>query len=215
MLQAADAVEEGRLAGAVGTDDPDDVAFGDLERHAVDRGHATETFRDITQLELWCGGGAHSDVSRSDRRRYDRLNRLRPPKKSITPRGMKITTTTSSTPRITCATIGRASVETNGISKEMGRLPPRNWISSCRRTAPAAGPNTVPVPPMSAIRIIWTLYSIGNALSWLMKTFHWEKIPPARPVRAAASAKAETLYAVVLTPMTDAASSFSRIAIKP
>src|SRR6267378_3671530 len=190
MLQAADAVEQGRLAGAVGTDDPDDVAFRDLERHAVDRGDATETFRDITQLELWCGGGAHSDVSRSDRRRYERLNRLRPPKKSITPRGMKITTTTSSTPRITCATIGRASVETNGISKEMGRLPPRNWI-------------------------IWTLYSIGNALSWLMKTFHWEKIPPARPVRAAASAKAETLYAVVLTPMTDAASSFSRIAIKP
>ena len=66
---------------------------------------------------------------------------------------------------MTCATIGRASLETNGRSNEIGRLPPRNWISSCRRTAPAAGPKTVPVPPSSAIRIIWTLYSIGNVLS--------------------------------------------------
>jgi len=94
---------------------------------------------------------------------------------------------------MTCATMGRASDETNGRSNEIGSVPPRNWMSSCRRMAPAAGPNTVPVPPSSAIRIIWTLYSMGNTFSWLMKTFHWEKIPPARPVRAAASAKAATL----------------------
>ena len=94
---------------------------------------------------------------------------------------------------MTCATMGRAVSETNGMSADIGRLPPRNWISSCRRTAPAAGPNTVPVPPSSAIRIIWTLYSIGNVLSWLMKTFHCEKIPPASPVSAAARAKAATL----------------------
>ncbi len=65
------------------------------------------------------------------------------------------------------------------------------------------------------MRIIWTLYSIGNVLSWLMKTFHWEKIPPASPVRAAAIANAAILNAVVLTPRTAAASSFSRIATRP
>ena len=94
---------------------------------------------------------------------------------------------------MTCATIGRAASETNGMSADIGRLPPRNWIRSCSSTAPAAGPKTDPVPPSSAIRIIWTLYSMGNALSWLMNTFHCEKIPPANPVSAAARAKAATL----------------------
>src|SRR5712692_2836078 len=216
VINAADAVQQRRLAGAVGADDAHDVAFGDLEVHSVHRGHAAESLGDSAQLELGRRGGrTHRDVSRSERRRYARLSRVRPPKKSMTPRGTKITTATRSKPRMTCATMGRASDETNGMSNEIGRVPPRNWMSSCRRTAPAAGPNTVPVPPSSAIRIIWTLYSIGNTLSWLMKTFHWEKIPPARPVRAAASAKAATLYAVVLTPSTEAASSFSRIAIRP
>src|SRR5260370_15732185 len=213
VINAADAVQQRRLARAVGTDDADDVAFGDLEIHPVHRSHATKALGDAAQLEL--RHRAHSDVSRSERRKYARLNRVRPPKKSMTPRGTKMTTPTRSRPRMTCATMGRASDETNGMSNEIGRVPPRNWMSSCKRTAPAARPNTVPVPPSRAIRIIWTLYSIGNTLPWLRETFHSERAPPARPVRAAASAKAATLYAVVLTPSTEAASSFSRIAIRP
>src|SRR5258708_33683395 len=191
-VHPADAVEQRRLARAVGADDPDDLALPHLELDAIDRRYSPKPLGHVQQLQLR-RGCAQSEVSRSDRRRYARLRWLRPPKKAITPRGTKITTPTRSRPRMICATTGRAVSETNGRSNESGRVPPRNWIRSWRRIAPAAGPNTVPVPPSSAIRIIWTLYSIGNALSWLMKTFHWEKIPPARPVSAAASAKAATL----------------------
>src|ERR1700682_735823 len=191
-MHSADAVEQRRLARAVRADDADDLALPHLERHTVHGGHAPEALRHPTQLEL-SSRGVHSEVSRNERRKYAQLKRVRPPKKSITPRGMKITTTISSRPRMICATIGCAWSETKGIWIEIGRLPPRNWISSCSKMAPTAGPNTVPVPPSSAIRIIWTLYSIGNALSWLIKTFHCEKIPPASPVSAAASAKAATL----------------------
>src|SRR4029077_8856095 len=135
----------------------DDVALGDLEVHPVHRGHSTEPLDDAPQLELRGRGRTHNDVSRREPRREARLRRVRPPKKSTTPRGTKITTTIKSRPRITWATMGRASEETNGRANEIGRVPPRNWISSCRRTAPTAGPNTVPVPPSKAIRIIWTL----------------------------------------------------------
>ena len=64
---------------------------------------------------------------------------------------------------------------------------------SVRATAPATGPSTVPAPPTTAIRIIWTLSETANTFSWLMKLFHWAKIPPARPVSAAAMQKAATL----------------------
>src|SRR6202165_892144 len=130
VIDAADAVEQRGLARSVGPDDADDVALGDLEGHAVHGGHSAEALGDATQLQLRRRGRAHSEVSRSDRRRYARLSRARPPKKSITPRGTKITTSTKSRPRMICATIGRAPAETNGMSSEIGRLPPRNWISS-------------------------------------------------------------------------------------
>src|ERR1700694_510584 len=148
VIDAADAVEQRGLARSVGPDDADDVALGDLEGHAVHGGHSAEALGDAAQLQLrlhlptlWggrlCPEGtagwgcrAHSEVSRSDRRRYARLSRARPPKKSITPRGTKITTSTKSRPRMICDTIVRALAETNGMSSEIGRLPPRNWISS-------------------------------------------------------------------------------------
>src|SRR5437763_10818312 len=44
-IDAGDHVEGGRLAGAVGTDETVDVAFGDLERHLVHRAQAVEAFR--------------------------------------------------------------------------------------------------------------------------------------------------------------------------
>ncbi len=64
---------------------------------------------------------------------------------------------------------------------------------SSSEIAPATGPSTVPAPPRTAIRIIWTLSESANTFSWLMKLFHWAKIPPARPVSAAAMQKAPTL----------------------
>ena len=66
-------------------------------------------------------------------------------------------------------------------------------MMSSRTTAPATGPSTVPVPPMTAIKIIWTLAEMGKTFSWLTKLFHWAKIPPASPVSAAARQNAATL----------------------
>src|SRR5207302_2582015 len=68
-VQAADAVEQGGLARAIGADDADDVALGDLECDAVDGSDATESLGDLPQLQLWLCLRTHSDVSRSDRRR--------------------------------------------------------------------------------------------------------------------------------------------------
>src|SRR5260370_34593129 len=48
-----------------------------------------------------------------------------------------------------------------------------------------------------------------------MKSFRGTNTPPAGPVRAAAGARAETWYALVLTPGFEAAYSSSRIAIRP
>ena len=59
--------------------------------------------------------------------------------------------------------------------------------------APATGPSTVPAPPTTAIRIIWTLSEMAKTFSWLMKLLHCAKIPPAKPVSAAAMQKAATL----------------------
>ena len=46
-----DHVEDGRLAGAVRPDQPDDGAFGDVERHAGDRAQAAEGLGDVADLE--------------------------------------------------------------------------------------------------------------------------------------------------------------------
>jgi len=92
-----------------------------------------------------------------------------------------MTQTASKTPRPIC-------------EKTDPEPPPASvWMISSSEIAPATGPSTVPVPPMTAIRIIWTLSEMAKALSWLMKLFHWAKIAPAIPVSAAAMQKAATL----------------------
>ncbi len=50
--EARDDVEEGRLAGAVGPDDADDLAVLGVERHVVEGGVAAEAERDPAHLEL-------------------------------------------------------------------------------------------------------------------------------------------------------------------
>ena len=60
---AGDRVEQGRLAGAVGADDGDELARGDVEVDAVERDHLVDRAReeDLAQAgELEICGGAHS-----------------------------------------------------------------------------------------------------------------------------------------------------------
>ena len=54
-VEAADAVEQAGLAGAVGADDGHDLAVVDVEAHAVERGDAAEGERD--RLDLKRSGG--------------------------------------------------------------------------------------------------------------------------------------------------------------
>src|SRR5204863_5822684 len=48
-------VEERRLAGAVGTDEPDHFAPAHREVDAVERAHAPEPLADVFDLEQWTG----------------------------------------------------------------------------------------------------------------------------------------------------------------
>src|SRR5439155_14556684 len=174
--ESADAVEEGRLASAVGPDDAQHLAGLDRKGHAGQGLDAAEALADLADRQQ-----AHALVSRNVWRRYRSDSRLWPPKKSITPRGMKITQPASSTP--------------SPIWEYTALEPPPAsvWMMSSREMAPATGPSTVPAPPTTAIRIICTLSEIAKTFSWLMKLVYWAKIPPARPVRAAAIQNAATL----------------------
>src|SRR5687768_1976059 len=51
FVQAGDHVERGRLPGAVGADQADDLAGGDVEGHAVERDDAAEATGDVLDRE--------------------------------------------------------------------------------------------------------------------------------------------------------------------
>ena len=51
VVEAADDVEDGRLAGAVRPDDAEHLAFDDIERHVAHGLHAAETQRQVARLE--------------------------------------------------------------------------------------------------------------------------------------------------------------------
>ena len=55
-VEPADAVEDGGLAGAVGADDAEDLAIGDVEADVVDGGEAAEATGDVG-----AGDGVHRD----------------------------------------------------------------------------------------------------------------------------------------------------------
>src|SRR2546428_7199445 len=63
---SSDAVEQGGLARAVGSDEGEDFALGDLEGHVVDRDQAAEALGHTPEREndLWCLG-AHATVTGS------------------------------------------------------------------------------------------------------------------------------------------------------
>ena len=62
--ETGDGVEEGRLSGAVGPDDPDDCPPLGRERHSVDGGQSAEAHRDLLDGEevVVLGGGHRSPV---------------------------------------------------------------------------------------------------------------------------------------------------------
>src|SRR5439155_9907646 len=51
LVQPGDAVDEGRLAGAVGAEDPEDLPLVDRQVHARDGGQAAEALGDLTGVE--------------------------------------------------------------------------------------------------------------------------------------------------------------------
>jgi hypothetical protein len=56
-VQAADAVEEGRLSGAVRSDESHNLALDDLKAHTVER-------RDPTELNAHVSTAQHADTGR-------------------------------------------------------------------------------------------------------------------------------------------------------
>src|SRR5215471_11623958 len=79
MVEAADHVENGRLARAVGSDDGGDGPLADVQRHVAHRLHAAERLRDLANLELYaCAVGLPLSLATAIPARHDshRLRRL-------------------------------------------------------------------------------------------------------------------------------------------
>src|SRR5262249_30206592 len=94
-VDAADAVEQRGLAGAVGPDHAKDLAFAHVEADLVQCGYAAEALGHAVDREQ----RRHTLVSRSERRRCISDSREPPPKKATMPRGRKMTVIASSSPR--------------------------------------------------------------------------------------------------------------------
>src|SRR5690606_34586084 len=145
--QPGDLVEDGGLAGAIGTDQPDDLALGDVEGDIVGGHQAAEALAQAAHLEQ----RAH----------------LRPPrrrKNAIRPRGCQITTAISNAPNTSCES--PAAVDENSMleSSSIGMI----------RTAPISGPATAPMPPMIAISAARTeMPARLNTVSGSKKNMNW------------------------------------------
>src|SRR5262245_54977017 len=119
-LEAADAVEERRLPGAVRTDQPGDRAAGDVEGDAVERDDALIPLDDALDAE----DRAHADGARAAVPRR--------PSQVASPAGRNSTISSKMTPY--------SSERTSGAIRSSSG-------SAVNTTAPATGPQSVPDPP--------------------------------------------------------------------
>src|SRR5690606_25839443 len=122
--QPRELVEDGRLAGAVGADQADDLAGRHVEGNVI-------------------GGHQAAEALAQSAHREQRAH-LRPPRRrnsASSPRGCQITIAISTAPNTSCES--PAAVEENSMfeSSSIGMI----------RTAPISGPATAPMPPMIVI----------------------------------------------------------------
>src|ERR1044072_3669514 len=134
--RAADAVDEGRLAGAVRTDQADALALGDGKIDAVERDEAAETFAQTRDFEQ-CAG------------HYFSLLRIQPCTSPTMPFGAMMTKATSSSPTMSRLTADEM-VTVAICCKDPSRI------------APIRGPTQLVVPPIIGMAMEFTACSSRN-----------------------------------------------------
>src|SRR5262249_4147715 len=134
--RAADAVDQGRLARAVGTDQADALALGDGEIDAVERDEAAEALAQTRDLEQ---RPSH----------HFALPRVQPCTRPMIPFGAMLTKATS---RPTMSGL---------TAEEMGTV--AICCNDPSRTAPISGPTQLVVPPIIGMAMELTAYSSPKA----------------------------------------------------
>ena len=137
------------LPGAVGPDQPENLAALQREADVVDRDQAVKAPGEVADFEdgIHVIGGAPGCFPENSASRAARNRRTI----SARPRGMNTTATTMTTPKNRPARLV--------ISLD------RNSETAESESAPTTGPRTVPGPPNTAMMIILTFRAISNALS--------------------------------------------------
>ena len=166
---AVDEVEAGRLAGAVGSDQRDQLAGGDGERHVVDRAHAAEG---LGECRRPASIGARSSACATRRR-----SRLR---ERAADAHRKHSTMAGSARRA-----ARASIRCARASES---------ASHVNAAAPSSGPNSALRPPSSTMTSASTERGIASDSGEMLPLENANR-PPASPANTPASANAAPLRA--------------------
>src|SRR5229473_2866325 len=155
--RAGDDVEERGLARAIRADETEDLALSEIEAHVAHRVERAELARRLSDREEGrAGERGHTRFPVRLRKNTRQVNASRPRRNCIRPRGRNRTTTMMRNEKITACHCRKRSL--------FERLRSASWIAN-RMNAPIAGPQSVPVPPISAMTIIWRLLAVLNSAS--------------------------------------------------
>src|SRR5206468_11184041 len=135
---AGDRVERGGLAGAVRADDARDRAGSNLERHALERGHAAEPHGEISDRQH------HRRMVGESGSAGAWLPAITRASQGTMPRGRKKTSSTSSTPYASIYHCHDAAARSASGS-------------TVKSVAPTTGPASVPLPPATTMMTIVTV----------------------------------------------------------
>src|SRR5208337_3843720 len=212
LVEAGDAVEHGRLAGAVRPDQRGDVAAASGEGEGVDRDQAAEPHGEVFDCEQRARQPVHQprpSLTRSPDTALRSFRKIDGERVETRPRGFQIIMRTIAAPnssRRYC--VGSKSWPNNAFIQSSSRMSSGAPIITA---AAMATPSCEPMPPSTTIART-VADSMKVKLSGLTKPWRTEKKEPAKPPNMAPSAKAVSLVFLVLMPSERQAISSSRSA---
>ena len=211
LVEAGDAIEDGRLAGAVRADQRGDVAASDRKAEGVHRDEAAEPHREVFDGEQRARSASSSAVPLLDEiaghgsfapsRKIDGM------RVETRPRGFQIIMMTIAAPNSSMRYwVGSKSSPKIAFIQSSSRMSSGTPIITA---AAMATPSCEPMPPSTTMARI-VADSMKVKLSGLTNPCRTAKNEPAKPPNIAPSAKAVSLVLVVLMPSERQAISSSR-----
>src|SRR5579875_1946705 len=192
---AAERVDQRRLAGTVRTDEREDAGVGQIEIQLVNGREAAEANGDVAHRKHQAASSAGTLCGSSGT-----TSGLPPPKRNnpLSPAGKKSTTSTMTPPRIASESPLTVEAATRSASTTI---------------APPMAPGIEPIPPMTTIAknsSVWSMPKSSGATKPARNAYS----PPARPAKNALQTNAITLVRAIGMPIAAAATSLSRMAEK-